>query len=81
MKSKVIKRFKNLQRSLQIFMFKDRIKGPCGISDEGLCGKGWQLPVAGYCHSRLGVRCCVGLISSAVYLYLLKIVFVLNFWC
>ena len=62
-------------------MVKNRIKGPCGILDGGLCGKNCWLPVAGYCHKGLGLRCCGGLISFAVYSYLTKIVCVLNFWC
>ena len=60
-------------------MVKNRIEGPCGILDGCLSDKGWRLPVAGYCHKGLGLRCCGGLISFAVCSYLLKIVCVLNF--
>ena len=59
-------------------MVKNRISGPCDILDGGLCKKDWWLAVAGYCHKRLGLRCCGGVISFAVHLYLLKIVCVLN---
>ena len=62
-------------------MVKNQIKRSCGILDAGLCGKGWRLPVPGYCNKGFGVRWCGGLIFLAVYSYLLKIVFVLNFWC
>ena len=62
-------------------MVKNRIKGHCGILDGGLRVKGWWFPVGGYCHKGLGLRYCGGLISFAIYSYLLKIVYVSNFWC
>ena len=53
-------------------MVKNRIKEPCGILDGGLCDKDWQLPVAGYCHRGLGLRCCGDLILFAVLLIFFK---------
>ena len=48
-------------------MLKNRIKGPCGILDGGLCDKDWWIPIAGYSHRGLGLRCCGGLIPFGIY--------------
>ena len=53
-------------------MVKNQLKGPCRILNGGLCDKDWQLPVAGYCHRGLGVRCCGGLIPFTVLLIFVK---------
>ena len=53
-------------------MVKNRIKGPCGILDKDLCDKDWGLPVAGYCHRGLGLRCCGSLIPFGDLLIFVK---------
>ena len=53
-------------------MVKNRIKGPCGILDGGLCDKDWRLPVAGYCHKGLGLICCGGLTPFGILLIFVK---------
>ena len=53
-------------------MVKNSIKGPCSTLDGGLCGKDWPLPVVGYCHRGLGLRCCGGLTPFAVLLIFVK---------